>query len=148
MWYICKTSRNVVGWGAVTSTTYKTLRRTPTTLNRAHEAPRSSSPPMAEPTPEHGEVPAPDTAGDAPSSNANGAHRTPEELIAKAIAPVKGEFLRPPPVRPYSSGQSDAAPEARGGAPQSGLVKEKKSKRQLKRERQQVSPLSLSSRCL
>lgn len=103
---------------------------------------------MAEPMPEHGEVPTPDTAGDAPSSNASGAHRTPEELIAKAIAPVKGEFLRPPPVRPYSSGQSDAAPEARGGAPQSGLVKEKKSKRQLKRERQQVSPLSLLSMSL
>ncbi|KAI6677634.1 hypothetical protein NL676_038430 [Syzygium grande] len=99
---------------------------------------------MAEPTAEHGELPAPDTAGDAPSSNASGAHRTPEELIAKAIAPVKGEFLRPPPVRPYSSGQSDVAPEARGGAPQSGLVKEKKSKRQLKRERQQEKKSALN----
>jgi len=89
---------------------------------------------MAEPTAEHGELPAPEATGDVPaSSGTNGARRTPEELVARAIAPVKSEFLRPPPVR-----QGEAAPEARAGAPQSGLVKEKKSKRQLKRERQQV----------
>ncbi|KAI3422930.1 tRNA-dihydrouridine(47) synthase [NAD(P)(+)] [Psidium guajava] len=99
---------------------------------------------MAELTAENGELPTPETAGDAPASNANGAHRTPEELVAKAIAPVKSEFLRPPPVRPSSSGQSEAAPEAKAGAPQSGLVKEKKSKRQLKRERQQERKSALN----
>lgn len=101
---------------------------------------------MAEPTAEHGELPAPEATGDVPaSSGTNGARRTPEELVAKAIAPVKSEFLRPPPVRAScSSGQGEAAPEARAGAPQSGLVKEKKSKRQLKRERQQEKKSALN----
>lgn len=61
---------------------------------------------------------------------------TPEELVAKAIAPVKREFLRPPPVRASSATntQNDDVAEAKSAS----LVKEKKSKRQLKRERRQV----------
>ncbi|PKA53109.1 tRNA-dihydrouridine(47) synthase [NAD(P)(+)]-like [Apostasia shenzhenica] len=67
-------------------------------------------------------------------------HRSPENLVAKAIAPVKVEYLRPPPLRtvPNSEvedGAHDGAAE-RKAAP--GLVKEKKSKRQLKKERKQV----------
>ncbi|KAL6650276.1 hypothetical protein ACP70R_009201 [Stipagrostis hirtigluma subsp. patula] len=52
---------------------------------------------------------------------------TPEELVARAIAPVKPAFLRPPPAR--------EAPREEGKA--GGVTAEKKSKRQLKRERQQ-----------
>ncbi|TVT96686.1 hypothetical protein EJB05_58085 [Eragrostis curvula] len=52
---------------------------------------------------------------------------TPEELVARAVAPVKPAFLRPPPVR--------EAPKEEGKA--AGVTAEKKSKRQLKRERQQ-----------
>ena len=63
--------------------------------------------------------------------------KTPEELVAKAIAPVKREFLRPPPVRPSNDVVSDSK------STPSTLVKEKKSKRQLKRERRQVLSLFL-----
>ncbi|XP_027162663.1 tRNA-dihydrouridine(47) synthase [NAD(P)(+)]-like [Coffea eugenioides] len=61
---------------------------------------------------------------------------TPEELVAKARAPVKKEFLRPPPIRTSNSTTSqphDAATEPNS----TPLIKEKKSKRQLKRERRQ-----------
>ena len=34
--------------------------------------------------------------------------KTPEELVAKAIAPVKREFLCPPPVRPSNDVVSDS----------------------------------------
>ncbi|XAR72759.1 tRNA-dihydrouridine(47) synthase (NAD(P)(+)) [Bertholletia excelsa] len=61
--------------------------------------------------------------------------QTPEELVAKAIAPVKREFLRPPPVRPRGSDSSDVVTDTTS-AP-SSVLKEKKSKRQLKRERRQ-----------
>lgn len=56
---------------------------------------------------------------------------SPEELVARAVAPVKPAFLRPPPVRdaPKDEGKANG-----GGA----VVAEKKSKRQLKRERKQV----------
>ncbi|KAL5706559.1 tRNA-dihydrouridine(47) synthase [NAD(P)(+)] [Ranunculus cassubicifolius] len=53
--------------------------------------------------------------------------QTAEELIAKAIAPVKKEFLQPP----RSNGVS------------SSVIKEKKSKRQLKRERHQEQKSAL-----
>lgn len=63
---------------------------------------------------------------------------SPEELVAKAIAPVKKEFLCPPPVR----GDSTSAPNQNEGVREHNksapLLKEKKSKRQLKRERLQV----------
>ncbi|PKA53084.1 tRNA-dihydrouridine(47) synthase [NAD(P)(+)]-like [Apostasia shenzhenica] len=66
-------------------------------------------------------------------------HRSPEDLFAKAIAPVKVEYLRPPqsrtvPNSEVEDGANDGAAE-RKAAP--GLVKEKKSKRQLKKERKQ-----------
>ena len=58
------------------------------------------------------------------------ARPTPAELVARAVAPVKPAFLRPPPVR--------EAPNDEGGG--GAVVKvEKKSKRQLKRERHQVT---------
>lgn len=75
---------------------------------------------------------------------------TPEELVAKAIAPVKKEFLCPPPVRADStsaSNQNEGVHEHKS-AP---LLKEKKSKRQLKRERRQVFFLhqyALKNSCL
>lgn len=65
------------------------------------------------------------------------AEKTPGELVAKAIVPVKREFLRPPPLRPCNDVASDSKYTP------STFVKEKKSKRQLKRERRQVL-LSLS----
>lgn len=80
-----------------------------------------------------------------PQSASNGAQLTPEELVAKAIAPVKPHYLRPPPVRSSSCNNAkDAAPSTAKNddadkAPPSSLVKEKKSKRQLKRERRQVN---------
>ncbi|KAG8064187.1 hypothetical protein GUJ93_ZPchr0004g40350 [Zizania palustris] len=57
---------------------------------------------------------------------------SPEELVARAVAPVKPAFLRPPPVRdaPKDDNKADGGT---GGA----VVAEKKSKRQLKRERKQ-----------
>ncbi|XP_039040939.1 tRNA-dihydrouridine(47) synthase [NAD(P)(+)]-like [Hibiscus syriacus] len=73
-----------------------------------------------------------------PPPNSNGTtQRTPKELVARAIAPIKPEFLRPPP--PSRTTQNDAASDANANAkqPQANLVKEKKSKRQIKRERRQ-----------
>lgn len=61
---------------------------------------------------------------------------TPEELVSRAIAPVKREFLRPPPSRTTKQ-QNDAIQEAQAKPSQPGLLKEKKSKRQLKRERRE-----------
>lgn len=58
---------------------------------------------------------------------------TSEELIERSMAPIKKEFLCPPPSR---AGKQNDAADVR--APQSGLVQEKKSKRQLKRERREV----------
>nr|GME10461.1 tRNA-dihydrouridine(47) synthase [NAD(P)(+)]-like [Ipomoea batatas] len=76
-------------------------------------------------------------------------NKTPEELVAKAIAPVKREYLRPPPQRHHSDGnravtgvQNDDAAEAKSNP----LLKEKKSKRQLKRERLQCA-CSYSDKC-
>lgn len=77
--------------------------------------------------------------------------RTTEDLVANAIAPVKVEYLRPPPSRTALTvkveGGIDNEVDERKTA-SSGVVKEKKSKRQLKRERKQVSAeesLSFSS---
>ncbi|KAJ7978540.1 tRNA-dihydrouridine(47) synthase [NAD(P)(+)] [Quillaja saponaria] len=76
---------------------------------------------------------------DQPLTNSNGVvQQTPEELVARAIAPVKKEYLRPPPARPSSTTQKDGVSDTNDKASvQSSLVKEKKSKRQLKRERRQ-----------
>ncbi|GJN38364.1 hypothetical protein PR202_gb27400 [Eleusine coracana subsp. coracana] len=54
---------------------------------------------------------------------------TAEELVARAVAPVKPVFLCPPPVR--------EAPKEEGKVGGSGVKSEKKSKRQIRRERQQ-----------
>jgi tRNA-dihydrouridine synthase 3 len=71
---------------------------------------------------------------------------TPEQLIAKSIAPVKPQFLRPPPSRAsqkdttsstVSDSNNDISKSINTNTT-SVVAKEKKSKRQLKRERQQV----------
>ncbi|XP_050232421.1 tRNA-dihydrouridine(47) synthase [NAD(P)(+)]-like [Mercurialis annua] len=60
----------------------------------------------------------------------NGTYQTPEQLVAKSIAPVKKEFLRPRPSA--RTDQNDTVSDTK-----SAVAKEKKSKRQLKRERLQ-----------
>lgn len=80
-------------------------------------------------------------SGSHPSASNGGTQQTPEELVARAIAPVKREFLRPPPVRPSSSpstNTNDDVSDEKDKPAQSAVDKEKKSKRQLKRERRQV----------
>ncbi|XP_065867721.1 tRNA-dihydrouridine(47) synthase [NAD(P)(+)]-like isoform X2 [Euphorbia lathyris] len=77
------------------------------------------------------------TSGQPPLHNSNRTLPTVDELVAKAIAPVKAEFLRPPPSR---TNQNDTAV-----SDSSVIAKEKKSKRQLKRERRQSSALHLCS---
>ncbi|CAJ1973020.1 unnamed protein product [Sphenostylis stenocarpa] len=62
------------------------------------------------------------------------ADQTPQQLVARAIAPVKKDFLRPPPVR--SSAPTDDVSTSNENKT-SVLAKEKKSKRQIKRERRQ-----------
>ncbi|XP_027353940.1 tRNA-dihydrouridine(47) synthase [NAD(P)(+)]-like isoform X2 [Abrus precatorius] len=62
------------------------------------------------------------------------AEQTPEQMVARAIAPVKKDFLRPPPVRASSPNDDVSIPNDNKT---SVLAKEKKSKRQLKRERRQ-----------
>lgn len=63
----------------------------------------------------------------------------PEDLVARAIAPVKAQYLRAPPSRSGSLGSEvvDNAKE-KSRAPKVVVTKEKKSRRQLKRERKQV----------
>jgi tRNA-dihydrouridine synthase 3 len=77
-----------------------------------------------------------------PPSKPNESQLTPEELVAKSIAPVNKHYLRPPPPRPSSNDTvskttTNAAPSPSPLHSQSALLKEKKSKRQLKRERHQ-----------
>ncbi|XP_047328486.1 tRNA-dihydrouridine(47) synthase [NAD(P)(+)]-like [Impatiens glandulifera] len=63
--------------------------------------------------------------------------RTPEELVAKAIAPVKKDFIRPPPIRNKDTDTDNVNDlDTKPSAP-SKIIIEKKSKRQLKRERNQ-----------
>ncbi|GMH23603.1 hypothetical protein Nepgr_025446 [Nepenthes gracilis] len=69
------------------------------------------------------------------ASSSDGAQPSPEELVAKAIAPVKKEFLRPPPLRSSASRKIDGVTDRKLDS--SKLVKDKKSKRQLKRERRE-----------
>ncbi|XP_042406995.1 tRNA-dihydrouridine(47) synthase [NAD(P)(+)]-like [Zingiber officinale] len=62
----------------------------------------------------------------------------PEDLVARAIAPVKSQYLRAPPPRSGSLGSAvvDNANE-KSSVPKVVVTKEKKSRRQLKRERKQ-----------
>ncbi|XP_057788581.1 LOW QUALITY PROTEIN: tRNA-dihydrouridine(47) synthase [NAD(P)(+)]-like [Salvia miltiorrhiza] len=69
---------------------------------------------------------------------------TAAELVAKAIAPMRREFLRPPPVRncdnsvdKNSDDKEAAQDDGRISVSAAPILKEKKSKRQLKRERRQ-----------
>ncbi|XP_021848053.1 tRNA-dihydrouridine(47) synthase [NAD(P)(+)]-like isoform X2 [Spinacia oleracea] len=75
------------------------------------------------------------TQTQSPPARFNGMQLSTEELISKSIAPVKKEFLRPPPTS--RSTTSDSKDDyANSEAPRSsGMIQEKKSKRQLKRER-------------
>ncbi|XP_059647559.1 tRNA-dihydrouridine(47) synthase [NAD(P)(+)]-like [Cornus florida] len=79
---------------------------------------------------------------DQPSDGGGVAQLTPEELVAKSIAPVKREFLRPPPTRPCNNDSNDVVSDAKPAS--SNILKEKKSKRQLKRERRQEQKSSLN----
>lgn len=78
------------------------------------------------------------------SENSGEGQLSPEKLIAKGIAPVKKEFLRPPPSSRSTNldnrdenGKSDSSKST-------GIVKEKKSKRQLKRERREERESALN----
>lgn len=96
------------------------------------------------------EKPAGGGEGEAPESaglRRDAAHPKPEDLVARAIAPVKAEYVRPSRSRPSSDAgerKGDGWIPAGDGeksalAPSAPVVvAEKKSKRQLKRERQQV----------
>ncbi|XVF45397.1 hypothetical protein PTKIN_Ptkin02bG0202300 [Pterospermum kingtungense] len=77
-------------------------------------------------------------SGPPPNSNKT-AQQMPEQLVARAIAPIKPEFLRPPP-----PSRTVTIFNAKANQSQSTLVKEKKSKRQLKRERRQEKKSALN----
>ncbi|KQJ81599.1 tRNA-dihydrouridine(47) synthase [NAD(P)(+)]-like isoform X1 [Brachypodium distachyon] len=85
-------------------------------------------------------APADDRPDNCPSAAAASSppQPTPEELVARAVAPVKPAFLRPPPVREAPSEENRAT----GAVPL-----EKKSKRQFKRERKQEQE-SVSRLCI
>ncbi|CAK7329588.1 unnamed protein product [Dovyalis caffra] len=77
---------------------------------------------------------------------------TPEELVAKSVAPVKPQFLRPPPSRTSQNDTTSyAVSDCNSNNSKSNntntislVAKEKKSKRQLKRERQQEKKSAVS----
>ncbi|XP_043709603.1 tRNA-dihydrouridine(47) synthase [NAD(P)(+)]-like isoform X1 [Telopea speciosissima] len=75
--------------------------------------------------------------------NTEEVHLTQEELVAKAIAPVKREYLRPRPVRPSSNGAIDVRVSEQKSISSNVVTENKKSKRQLKRERRQEQKSSL-----
>ncbi|XP_004230876.1 tRNA-dihydrouridine(47) synthase [NAD(P)(+)]-like [Solanum lycopersicum] len=95
------------------------------------------------------ETPLQPTSSNAADGGVSEEFLTPEELVAKSKAPVKREYLRPPPSRPSTNNnnnttvgvENDDAAEAK----RAPLLKDKKSKRQIKRERreEQKSPLHL-----
>ncbi|XP_073292768.1 tRNA-dihydrouridine(47) synthase [NAD(P)(+)]-like [Primulina huaijiensis] len=69
-----------------------------------------------------------------------------EEMVAKAIAPVKREFLCPPSVRPSDTNNindSDGKKTDVNDTTSTPVLKEKKSKRQLKRERREEKKSAL-----
>lgn len=71
--------------------------------------------------------------------------QTAEQLVARAIAPVKPQYLCPPPPRTLSTPHNNQQHNNDNNDKKDSLVKEKKSKRQLKRERRQVLPSFLPS---
>ncbi|KAJ4833688.1 hypothetical protein Tsubulata_021655 [Turnera subulata] len=110
---------------------------------------------MAEPSAELAQPPQPtlkpdvgddvpvDTEQQPPPSSSNGTRSlSPEELVAKSIAPVKPQFLRPPPARNNPKDDDAAATDGSNSNDKSSqstvVAKEKKSRRQLKRERREV----------
>lgn len=88
------------------------------------------------------ETPLQPTSSNAADGGVSEEFLTPEELVAKSKAPVKREYLRPPPSRPSTNNnnnttvgvENDDAAEAK----RAPLLKDKKSKRQIKRERREV----------
>ncbi|CAI0439577.1 unnamed protein product [Linum tenue] len=82
----------------------------------------------------------------APPSDGGGAPTpaaaTPEELAAKGVAPVKADFLCPPPPSRTSQTAANNSASTAVAAPPSGVLKQGKSKRQFKRERQQEQKTS------
>ncbi|KAG9443067.1 hypothetical protein H6P81_018921 [Aristolochia fimbriata] len=66
------------------------------------------------------------------------------DLVAKAIAPVKQEYLRPPPTRSCVNEESSKDGNSVKDSAASSVVTEKKSKRQLKRERKQEQKSALN----
>ncbi|KAK4477193.1 hypothetical protein RD792_016406 [Penstemon davidsonii] len=69
-----------------------------------------------------------------------------EELVAKAIAPVKREFRCPPPIRTsdnHNNSNADVKTTAKNDGVSAPVIKEKKSKRQLKRERREEQKSAL-----
>ncbi|KAI3446213.1 hypothetical protein Pfo_002878 [Paulownia fortunei] len=86
------------------------------------------------------------SATEAPASAPVQPQPSAEELVAKAIAPVKRDFLRPPPVRTCDRSDNNKADDkatAQNDGVSSPIIKEKKSKRQLKRERRQEQKSAL-----
>ncbi|KAL3613978.1 hypothetical protein CASFOL_042052 [Castilleja foliolosa] len=83
------------------------------------------------------------SSADAPAP----AYPSAEELVAKAIAPVKRDFLRPPPVRSSvnrnDSNKADEKEKPEIDVVSAPMLKEKKSRRQLKRERHQEQKSAL-----
>lgn len=89
----------------------------------------------------------PENLGDPPAQNAaidtEKPLATAEELIAKAIAPVKKQFLCTIPIKSSIQQPSDDVVSDTKPSSNASVVKEKKSKRQAKRERKQVQKLNL-----
>lgn len=85
-----------------------------------------------------------DTPNGAPTAEAPApfqSHPDVEALVAKCVAPVKKDFLRPPPVRTTDSSSNSNDKDKAESQKETGpapVIKEKKSKRQLKRERREV----------
>ncbi|KAH9620890.1 hypothetical protein KSS87_003393 [Heliosperma pusillum] len=99
-------------------------------LNSATETP--NEPPPAEST----QSAMDESATESNALNSASAFTT-EELVAKSIAPVKKEFLRPPPSSRSSVVEvNEENVNGDNRHEKKSIVKDKKSKRQLKRERQ------------
>ncbi|XP_021753466.1 tRNA-dihydrouridine(47) synthase [NAD(P)(+)]-like [Chenopodium quinoa] len=115
------------------SQTTHPLELSPTSMDESQTKPASTE--LTQSAMDESEPEVTNTENNEPPSEpetATGTQPSPEELMAKGVAPVKKEFLRPPPtsrcVTSDENGKSDKSKS-------SGVVVEKKSKRQLKRER-------------